>query len=72
MHDVTIIAQDKARSHIEQMPRNDFIPLAIKTYDCLHPPFDSFLFFMYMLVSLPSADLFDTFDVLYLITSNEC
>jgi len=24
------------------MPKDDFIPLAIETYDCLHPHFDSF------------------------------
>jgi hypothetical protein len=37
-------AQDKARSYTKQVPRNDFIPLAIETYSCLHLCFDSFLF----------------------------
>jgi hypothetical protein len=45
-----IAAQDKAQSYTEQAPKNDFIPFAIKTYDCLHPCFDSFLTSCYMLV----------------------
>jgi len=31
-HAVTIAIQDKARSYVEQAPKDDFIPLAIKTY----------------------------------------
>jgi hypothetical protein len=42
-HATIIIAQDKAQSYIEWAPRNDFIPLAIETYGCFHPHFDSFL-----------------------------
>jgi hypothetical protein len=42
-HVVTIVAQDKAWSYIEQVLGDDFIPLAIKTYSCLCPCFDSFL-----------------------------
>ncbi len=40
---VIVIAQDKARSYIERAPRDDFIPLAIETYRCFHPCFNSFL-----------------------------
>jgi len=42
MHASRVVAQDKARSYIERMPGDDFIPLAIKTHGCLHPHFDSF------------------------------
>ncbi len=42
-HSAKVIAQDKARSYTKQTPGNDFIPLAIKTYNCLHLYFDSFL-----------------------------
>jgi len=38
-----VATQNKAQSHIEQMSRDDFIPLALKTYSCLHPCFDSLL-----------------------------
>jgi hypothetical protein len=38
-----VVVQDKTQSYIEQVPRDDFIPLAIETYGCLHPRFDSFL-----------------------------
>jgi hypothetical protein len=42
-HTTIIATQDKARPYIKRTPREDFIPLATKTYDCLHPHFDSFL-----------------------------
>jgi hypothetical protein len=42
-HATTIAIQNKTWSYIEQAPRDDFIPLAIKTYSCLHPRFDSSL-----------------------------
>jgi hypothetical protein len=42
-HVTIVAAQDKAQSYIEQRPRDDFIPLAIETYSCFHPRFDSFL-----------------------------
>jgi hypothetical protein len=41
-HATTIIVQDKARSYTKRAPINDFIPLAIQTYGCLHLHFDSF------------------------------
>jgi hypothetical protein len=42
-HAMIVVVQDKARSYPKQTSRNDFIPLAIKTYNCHHPHFDSFL-----------------------------
>jgi hypothetical protein len=42
-HAVTIVVHDKAQFHIEQALRDDFIPLAIETYSCLYPCFNSFL-----------------------------
>jgi hypothetical protein len=44
-HVATVAAQDKAQSCIEQALGDDFIPLAIETYSCFHPRFDSFLIF---------------------------
>jgi hypothetical protein len=44
-HVVIVAAHDKTQSYTKQVPRDDFIPLAIKTYSCLHPRFDSFLTF---------------------------
>ncbi len=41
MH-VVIVVVHKARSYTEQMIKDDFIPLALETYDCFHPCFDSF------------------------------
>jgi len=41
-HVVTIVAH-KAWSYTKQTSRDDFVPLAIETYDCLHPHFDFFL-----------------------------
>jgi hypothetical protein len=41
-HAVTIVVQDKARFYIEQVLGDDFIPLAIETYDCFHLYFDFF------------------------------
>jgi hypothetical protein len=41
MHAITIIVQNKAWSYTKWTPRDDFIPLAIKTYDCFHLHFDS-------------------------------
>jgi glutaminase len=43
VHATIVVAQDKAQSYIERTLGNDFIPLAIETYGCLHPHFDSFL-----------------------------
>jgi hypothetical protein len=43
MHATTVAIQDKARSYTKRAPRNDFIPLAIKTSSCSHLRFDSFL-----------------------------
>jgi hypothetical protein len=43
VHAIIVVAQDKAQSYIERTLGNDFIPLAIETYGCLHPHFDSFL-----------------------------
>ncbi len=43
MHVTIVTIQDKARSYTKWAPRDDFIPLAIETYGCLHPRFDSFL-----------------------------
>jgi hypothetical protein len=31
MHAIIVAAQNKAQSYIKQVPRDDFIPLAIKT-----------------------------------------
>jgi len=42
-HAGTVATQDKARSYTEWTPRNDFIPLAMETYNCFHFCFDSFL-----------------------------
>jgi hypothetical protein len=42
LHIVTIVVQNKAWSYKEQTLGDDFIPLAIETYDYLHPRFDSF------------------------------
>jgi hypothetical protein len=44
-HASTIVARNKAQSYIERALEGDFIPLAIETYDCLHPCFDSFFTF---------------------------
>jgi hypothetical protein len=41
-HAITIVVQNKIRFYIYQTARNNFIPLAIETYDCFHPCFDSF------------------------------
>ncbi len=43
MHATKKIVQNKAQSYTERTPRDDFIPLTIETYGCLHPHFDSFL-----------------------------
>jgi len=43
MHAKIVATQDKVRSYTKWMLRNDFIPLAIETYGCLHFHFDSFL-----------------------------
>jgi hypothetical protein len=40
MRAVTIVAQNKAQSYTKRVPRDDFISLAIKTYDYLHPCID--------------------------------
>jgi len=42
MHVATIVAQNRAWSYIEQVLEDDFIPIAIETYGCLHLCFDSF------------------------------
>jgi hypothetical protein len=41
-HASTIVAKDKAQSYTKWTLKDDFITLAIKTYNCLHPCFDSF------------------------------
>jgi len=45
VHASIVAVQDKAQSYIERTLRDDLIPLAIKTYNCFHPHFDSFLNF---------------------------
>jgi hypothetical protein len=35
--------QEKTRSYTKQTLDDDFIPLAIKTYECFHSCFNSFL-----------------------------
>jgi hypothetical protein len=42
-HAMMMVAQEKNRSYIEQTPSDDFTPLAIEMYGCLHFHFDSFL-----------------------------
>ncbi len=42
-HWATVATQDKEWSYTKWVLRNDFIPLAIKTYNCLHPHFGYFL-----------------------------
>jgi hypothetical protein len=42
-HATTMVVQEKTQSYAKQTPSNGFIPLAIKTYGCLHSRFDSFL-----------------------------
>jgi len=42
-HATIAVIKDKAQSYTKRASRNDFIPLAIETYDCFHPCFDSFL-----------------------------
>jgi len=39
---MTMATQKKTRSYAEQALGDDFIPLAIKMYGCLHSLFDSF------------------------------
>jgi hypothetical protein len=41
-HAMMMATQEKTRSYIEQTPSDDFIPLVIETYGCLHFRFDSF------------------------------
>ncbi len=42
-HAMMIVVQEKTWSYTEWAPSDDFIPLAIETYGCLHFRFDSFL-----------------------------
>ncbi len=42
LHATTIATQDKAWSYTKQALKDDFIPLTIKTYGCLHLRLDSF------------------------------
>ncbi len=42
-HVATIVAQEKTRSYAKHATQDDFIPLVIEAYDCLHSHFDSFL-----------------------------
>jgi hypothetical protein len=44
-HVATNATQNKTWSCTEWASRNDFIPLAIKTYSCFHLCFDPFLTF---------------------------
>jgi hypothetical protein len=41
-HAMMMTTQEKTHSYIEQTPSDEFIPLAIETYGCLHFHFDSF------------------------------
>jgi hypothetical protein len=41
-HAMMMATQEKTLSYIEQTPSDDFIPLAIEMYGCLHFCFDSF------------------------------
>jgi intracellular septation protein A len=45
MNVAIIVVQNKARSYTERVLGDDFIPLAIETYDCIHFHFDSFFIF---------------------------
>ncbi len=42
-HVAMMAIQEKTRSHVKRAPCDDFIPLAIETYGCLHFCFDLFL-----------------------------
>ncbi len=42
MYATIFVVQNKKWYYIKQVLKDDFIPLAIKTYDCLHPHFDSY------------------------------
>jgi len=42
-HVATIVAQEKTWSYAKHPTQDDFIPLVIEAYDCLHSHFDSFL-----------------------------
>jgi hypothetical protein len=44
-HVTIVVAQNKARSYIEWVLGNNFIPFAIETYDCLYLCFDFINFF---------------------------
>jgi len=64
MHATIVITQDKVQSYTKWMPGNDFIPIAIETYGCLHLHFDSFLIILCTcMYSSPLANLLGTFDV---------
>jgi hypothetical protein len=41
-HAMIIVTQKKTRSYVECTSKDTFIPLAIKTYGCLHSRFNSF------------------------------
>jgi hypothetical protein len=41
-HEVMMAIQEKTREYAKQTPCDNFIPLAIDTYGCLHSHFDSF------------------------------
>jgi hypothetical protein len=43
MHAMIVATQKKTRSYVKRTSKDTFIPLAIKTYDCLHSHFNSFL-----------------------------
>jgi hypothetical protein len=38
-----MVGWEKTQSYVEQAPCDDFIPLTIETYGCLHSHFDSFM-----------------------------
>jgi hypothetical protein len=44
---IAIVIQNKARSYTKRAPRNDFIPLAIETYDFFHLHFSFFTFYVH-------------------------
>jgi hypothetical protein len=50
MHVTIVIVQDKTQSYTKRVPRNDFIPLTIETYNCFHLVSIPFWLLVYTLV----------------------
>jgi hypothetical protein len=46
MHATIVAVQKKTWSYVDRASRDDFIPLGIETYGCLHFCFDSFFTFL--------------------------